>query len=248
MGMDLSDITYRIEKAFDIDLSWEEVADLARDDDITVGDLFSLLLKKIYLRDVGRYDIRLNYDLWVEIQSVLHSVTNVPTNRIELKTLLKTLFPRKTRRAQWDALRDACPYRVRKLDYPRGLRVVGFSLAAGMVLIEQFQIWKIPGANWFWPLLGLFGIWVFVETYLKVLSICAPLQICFPAGMVTVKQLCRAVLATDYMHICKNVEVPLDQRCLTAWQEFTEILVDVLGVDKDEITFRSLLVRDLGTE
>jgi hypothetical protein len=145
MGLDLLDIQFRIEKEFDIAMSSEDFMSLVRDRDITVGDLYSLLLTKLHLRDVARNDFGLNYRLWEEMQGVVQSVTAVPREQIELKTPLEALFPSEGRRATWDALRSACPYHIRELDYPKAVRAVGFSLAIGMVLVEQFHIWQLAG-------------------------------------------------------------------------------------------------------
>jgi acyl carrier protein len=246
MGLDVMDIAYRVEKTFKIDLSHDDFLGLVRDKDIAVGDLYDLVLTRMHLRDAARHDIRLNYDLWRQMQRALHTVTYVPLSQIELKTPLDALFPQETRRAAWDALGETCSYRLRELDYPETVRVVGFLLAAGMALVEQLQLWQLPGVKWIWPLLGIIGIWMFVETYMKILTICAPLRTRFPAGMTTVKDLCRAVLARNYSEICQSVDVPYDERSLAIWEQLTDILVDVLSVKADEITFRSRLFRDLG--
>lgn len=246
MGMDLIDVTFRLEKSFQIDLSQDDLARLLRDQDIVVGDLYELVLTKLHLRDTGRHSLRLNERLWLEIRGVLHTVTCTPLHQIELKTQLEALFPKSRRRSGWDAFRDACPYRVVELDYPPGVRVTGSMLAASVVLIEQLQIWQIAGAKWFWPLLGLLGIWMFSETYLKILAVFAPFRSRFPTGMKNVKDLCRRVLATNYAEICQSTEWPLDQRCVDVWQRFVEILSEALGVEPEEVTFRSRLFRDLG--
>lgn len=245
MGLDLLDITFRIEEEFEIDLSSDDLDGIVRDRDITVGDLYELVLRKLHLRDFARYDVRLNYALWTELRGIIHSVTEVPLDQIELKTPLEELFPRKSRRATWKALRQASPYRIRTLDYPRAVRTAGFLLALVMALFEQVRIWQLPGVKWLWPLLGLLGVWMLVESYAKVLSILAPLRNCFPSGMTTVKDLCRAVLATNYADLGRHVEIPLDDRCLVVWERLTAILVEALGVDVDEVTFRSRLVKDL---
>lgn len=246
MGLDILDIQFRIEKTFDIKLSGGDFTGLVRDRDITVGDLYKVVLRKIHLRDVARHDIRLNYRLWREVQGVLESVTKTPRERIELKTPLETLFPRETRREAWDALRSACPHRIRELEYPKIVGRLGFTLAVAVVLIEHFRIWLIAGAIWLWPVLGALGIWMVAETYLKLLSICAPLRNRFPSGMITVKDLCRAVLATNYEDLCTDVEIPLDERCLVVWEQLRGVLSDALGVDAERITFRSRLIGDLG--
>lgn len=53
MGLDLLEIQFRIEKTFDVKLSTTDFADLAHDRDIAVGDIYSVLLTKLRLCDVG---------------------------------------------------------------------------------------------------------------------------------------------------------------------------------------------------
>jgi len=247
MGLDFVEIVLDTEKTFGVELSEEDIEQLPREGDITVGDLYSLVLKKLHLRDVGRHDVRLNYHLWEGIRRVIESVTNVPLERIQLKTPLETLFPRETRRATWEALRRASPYRIPTLDYPKVVRRLGLTLAAAVVLIEQLGIWPIAGPKWLWPVLGILGIWMVSETYLKVLWICAPLRTSFPSRMTTVKDLCRTVLGANYEDVCRDLEIPMDDRCLAVWSQLTRMLAEQLGVDADTITFRSRLFRDLGT-
>jgi hypothetical protein len=115
-----------------------------------------------------------------------------------------------------------------------------------MVLVEQFQIWRVPGAKWFWPAIGLLGLWMVGETYAKVLWVLSPLRFDFPSGITTVKDLCRLVLATNYEDICRGAEMTLDKRSIAVWQQLTGILSDELGVEADAVTFRSRLVQDLG--
>lgn len=246
MGLDILDIQFRVEKAFGVELTHDDLFEVMRDRDILVGDLYSLLLKKLLLHDVARYDVRLNYRLWEQMQRVVQSASGAPLEQIELKTPLAVLFPRDTRRTAWETLRRECPYRLAQLDYPKAVRWAGFGLAVGMVLVEQLRIGWAAGANWLWPVLGLIGIWMVSETYLKVLWMCRPLRNSFPARMATVKDLCRTVLATNYEEICGSSEIPFDDRCLEVWRQLTGILVDALGVEADAITFRSRLFQDLG--
>jgi hypothetical protein len=128
------------------------------------------------------------------------------------------------------------------------VRTVAFLLAVAMALFEQLQIWQIAGVQWLWPLLGLLALWMLAETYAKMLSILSPLRNRFSLGMTTVKDLCRAVLATNYADFCGHAEIPLDDRAVVVWEKLTAILVDALGVDADEVTFRSRLVKDLAME
>ena len=246
MGLDLLDITFRIEKAFQIEMSRQDFFELWRDGDIVAGDLYEFILRKMHLRDVGRRSVRLNEYVWSQIQAALHSATAAPLVQIQLGLRLEELFPRETRRDRWRALREQSPYQIAELDYPKFVRVFGFLLAIGVVVVEQRQIWQIPGANWFWPVLGIFAVWMIGETYLKLLSVCSALRNRFPGKMQTVKDLCRTVMSTNYAEICRGAEISIDQRSAVVWEQLVEILASALGVDAREVTFRSRLVGDLG--
>lgn len=246
MGIDLLDISFRIEKALGVRMTPEEFAKISRKRDILVGDLYGLLLNKLGLCDFTRDDIQLNYFLWSEIQSTLQSVTGLPAEAIELGTPLEELFPKPTRREMWASLREICPYRIGELDYPRGVRRMGFALAACMASIEQFHIWQIGIPKWIWPFLGVIGLWMFSETHLKILRICAPYRICFPSKLATVKDLCRSLLAANYREICEQAEIAFDQRSMAVWEQLVQILREALGVEADEVAFHRRLIRDLG--
>jgi CO/xanthine dehydrogenase Mo-binding subunit len=107
---------------------------------------------------------------------------------------------------------------------------------------------------WLWPILGLVGIWMFAESYGKVIAIFAAWRIRFPGGMKIVKDLARAVVATDYQTILAgsskgpagSCDLPADDRCLAIWQQLQEILADALGVKAEEVTLKSRLIADLG--
>lgn len=131
--------------------------------------------------------MRVNYALWKQVHEGIRRATNVPLEAVDLSTSLERIFPRDTRREAWERLRNALPYRVRELDYPKPVRVISFGLAGAVVFVEQFQIWQLPGMKWFWPVVGLFGLWIFVETYAKVLGILRPFRNSLPSRMVTVK-------------------------------------------------------------
>ncbi len=252
MGLDALDVKYRIEKEFHVALSQQDLLDLMRDGDVTVGDLFDCLLNKLMLVDVGRSSVRLNYCLWEAIRRDLQAATQLPLGQIQLRTRLDELFPGPTRRAAWGALRSGCPYHVSELDYPPVMQGLGWGLAIAMVATEQAQLGRMIGVAWLWPVLGLLGLWLVCETYFKLVRICAPLRSRFPRRMKTVKDLCRSILAANYADVCHDFQVSseyrylLDERPGVVWQKLTEILANVLGVPVDEITFRSRLFRDLG--
>lgn len=246
MGLDLLDIKFRIEKVFQIELDDRQLVEVIRDKDIVASDLYELILCRLHLCDVGRHDIPLNFRLWEEIQSLLHDTTGVALEEIRPGTPLESLFPRNRRRQLWNDFREKSSYRLRELEYPRSVRAVGLILAVAMVVFEQVQLFKLPGAKWFWMLLGVLGVWMFVETYTKLLAIAAPWRAAFPPGLNTVKDLCRTVLAANYSEICQISLQATDAHAALVWQQLKDILAETLDVDEAEITFRTRLVADLG--
>ncbi len=162
----------------------------------------------------------------------------VAVDDVQLKTPLETLFPLETVPHGWEALHAAGPYRIATLGYPAAVRPIGILLAAAMALVEQFRIWDIPGAIWLWPILGLFWVPMFAETYGKMMRTLAAWRLRFPLGMKTVKDLVRDVLRnnSEAIVVAKQGKVaggdyiPVDDRCIAVRQQLRQILSDVLGV------------------
>ena len=256
MGLDLLDVAFRVEKTFGVPLAASDFEQLVRDRDIVVGDLYELILRRVHARDMVRNDVRLNFALWEELQQQLGAAAGVPVDEVQLKTPLELLFPPGTRRVAWERLRAASRYRIPTLDYPWPVRPIGFSLALAMALLEQFRIWQVVGVLWLWPILGLVGLWMFAESYGKVIAALAAWRIHFPRGMRIVKDLARAVVATNYEAILAgspkgpagSYDLPADDRCVAIWQQLREILADALGVKVEEVTLKSRLIADLGAD
>lgn len=250
MGLDLLDVVFRVEERFGVPVADDDFQRIVRDGDIVVGDFYALILRRVHARDTVRQDVHLNFALWEDLREQLGAAAGVPAGEILLKTPLETLFPAGGRRVAWDKLRAASRYRIAKLDYPPLVRPISFSLALAMALLEQFPIWRVPQAQWLWPLLGLIGIWVFAETYGKAMVVFAVWRVRFPGGMRSVKDLARSLVATEYEAILADSprarDLPAEDRCLAIWEEFREVLADALGVNVDAITPKSRLFGDLG--
>jgi acyl carrier protein len=254
MGLDLLDIEFRLEKAFGIKMDAEDFESLVRDRDVVVGDLYGLILRKIHIRDTVRTNIHLNFAVWEELQEHLSKASGIAKGEILLKTMLEDIFPRDTRRVAWEGMRSASPYRIASLDYPWAVRPIGLSLAAAVVLIEQFQIWRIPGALFLWPILGIVGVWMFAESYTKVMFFFAAWRTQFPKGMKSVKDLVRSILANNSEKIVGDkqggivgeVEIPIDDQSVAVWRQLQEILSDALGVKAEKVTLESRMIADLG--
>ena len=256
MGLDPLDIVFRLEKNLGIKISQDEFTGIVRDRDILVGDLYDLVLEKTDLADVptDNYfphrnqvwnEIRLNHALWREVRDAIHTATGESLQRIRLATPLTELFPESTRLSDWSRLRDVCRYKLAGLSYPPTVRFVGGLLAIAMVAVHLFHV---PFLEFLWPFLLFIGLWMFVETYSRVLPMFRRFRTRFPPGMRTVKDLCRPALMVNYQLLCENAEVPLDIRCLHVWQQLVNALTDSLGIDEDKITFRSRLIADLGMD
>ncbi len=247
LGLDFFDVAFRIEKQFGIKISQDDLLTISRDNDVRAGDLYDLMLRKLNLQDNTRNSVGLNLFLWRQLQEIVADVVDKPHDEVMLQSPMEQLFPANHRRHQWDELRDASPYHIRELDYSPFVRLVALALTSFVVYVEWGQLWQIPIMNGLLPVLGLLGIWIFAETYLKMLGFLAPWRNSIPKQLTTMKELCRDVLASNYEDVCQDAEMnpEIDSRCHAVWLHLVEILCESLGVDPDEITFQSRLIRDL---
>jgi hypothetical protein len=248
MGLDLLDITYRLEESLGVEIEQTDFEGIVRDRDVLVGDLYNLILAKLDLRDVGRYHYGLNAALWEAVRDRVAEVSQQPAETIEPATPLAALFPRKERRDRWAALRESSPLRIPELDYPVAVRYTAAGLALGMVAVDYLKIWQFAAARWLWPLLAILGLWMLAETHFKVMAMLRPFRTAFPRQMQTMKDLCRQVLALNYADIHRQAELPADPRCGEVWETLVSVLAEVLAVEPEEIGFHSRLVHDLGAE
>lgn len=248
MGLDLLDITYRLEKSLGVKIELTDFEGIVRDRDVLVGDLYNLILAKLDLRDVGRYDYGLNVALWEAVRQRVAEVSQRPSETIEPATPLAELFPRNTRRERWAALRESLPLRIPELDYPVAVRYAAAGLALGMVAVDYLKIWQFAAARWLWPLLAILGLWLLAETHFKVMARLRPFRMAFPRQMRTMKDLCRHALALNYAEIHRQADLSADPRCGDVWEKLVAVLAEVLAVEPEEIAFHSRLVRDLGME
>lgn len=248
MGLDLFDLTYRIEKELGVEISCDDLQTLTRQNDIVVGDLYALILKRLGLENDARYSLAVNRRVWQEVQASLAQVIGRPPTDIRLETPLDILFPPSARRTLWMQFRSQSPFEFPDLDYPRWVMAAGWGLAITAVGMEQLQLWQLRPAGWFWPLLGVLGLWTVWETHRKLLSGLARFRTVFPSRLRTVKDLCRAILAANLRHAALEAGgmPPVCESSIHIWEQLQDILSLVLGVERTQITFRSRLIRDLG--
>ena len=251
MGLDLLDIAYRIENEFELKIDPSDLEQIARNGDITVGALFELILAKLHYRERVQKSVQVNFEFWREMRATIRAATGIPVDSIELGVPLATLFPKPSRAALWSELQSECPYIVPPLEYPTLVKYLGFALALTMLAIEFFQWWRFAAIAWLGPVLWIVALLILGETYFRIVTILRPWRNAFPAGLKTVKDLCRSVLKWNFQAVCQgdriaSAKMPLDDRCLIAWEKLTKILVDALGVAPSDITFRARLAGDLG--
>ena len=249
MGLDFLDVTFRLERSLGVSLTQDDLQSIERNGDVRVGDLYELLLSKLGIEDNFRNSYSLNQVLWLDIQAVLSEVTRIPKSKILLQSSLDVMFPKPTRREDWDRLADLSAYAIPELDYSPVVRLMAVATA---ILVAYLEIQNLRIVPWLFPLMGFLSIWVFAETYLKMLKILTPYRQSIPSNLATVKELCRAVLSLNYEEICRDAthrlafSTNLDERCLSVWKELVETLSETLGADTEEIDFRTRLLADLG--
>ena len=246
MGLDAIEIQMEIEETFGIEWTDDDYLAVSKDNDITVGAMYERILEKAGLHDDARNNLRLNFQLWKQTQIALHQITAWPLDKVELSTPLEDLFPTDRRRDLWDDFQQAYEYRIPELDYPLKVRFVAISLAAVPFLVEQVHIFLVPGFEIIKGVCILLGLWLFSETYLKMLPLLAGYRTAIPHNVLTVKELCHWILGANFRELCHDNEIPLAPKCMAVWELLTQVFVNSLEVEESDVTYQTRLFDDLG--
>lgn len=252
MGMDLVEVSLDIEDRFGIFLYEDEWAAIWQNNDIRVGDLFTLIVYNVERINVAKNDIVEVQSFWSEIRSGINRATGIESDRILLSTPLAELFPVESIAQQWEILQVSIRYTLPRLRYPGALPFVGALLMIGGLILQQIQLWQLPILLNVFPVLIALGIWMLVETWLKVLRFLSRYRTRFPDGVQTVKDLCKRIQHVNPRLMAPQSHadsVPIDtpvsiESSPEVWSQLVKILVGVLGIQPSEISLDSLLIKD----
>jgi len=249
MGLDFWDVTLRIEQEFGISLTDFGTESLPSERELEVGDLYFWLFRQLQLHDAAKRDLAFNRWHWQRMQSLLASVTQTDVESIELSTPLVTLFPRSQRCKMWEQLQRDCL--LAPLKQPPSVSCCGL-LAAGLLCVYTplallFEFHKHPNDFlWLIPLGLVISIW----KSRSILRFLEYLWADFPKECVTVKDLCRSVLASNLTRLSEQSPITLvraeTRSSLEVFNQLRAVLVDCISVDADKVTLNAKFYSDLG--
>jgi acyl carrier protein len=260
MGIDLLDITFRMERTFGVRLSlddllqaagYESVAELAASPepfDITVGQIYEQLLGR--LRTVETVVPR-RKQMLDRVRAALARECAVPAKMIEGSTMLEELIAHGDRAASWMRLQARLGRRLPALLLPPTLRtavtIIWHVIGAIVGLLAA------PTAD---PLLNAVVSVAVFALFAGAAWLCS--RTLFPWRRTWIPEQCATVDAL-IEHALGETPLPVSSRrnaacdsepdCWTradVWDALQTILSECLGVDRDDIRPASRLVADLG--
>ena len=241
MGLELVEIVMDVEKTFAIRLPHIEGSYIS-----TVGQLYDCIVKTLSEKQSVTC---LTSHVFYRLRNALQSARGLARRQIRPSTPLERIIPLSARRTTWKKLEQALAEHVPTLRRPRPLSVVlavvaivlGWFGTFGLVFESDLKrmiarpavafgcmFFFVPAAAFF----GLVGLWF-----------TAPLAVVLPAGIRTVGDLARAVVAMNYGDPAKEERQWSTEEI---WRTLQNIIVDVLAVDPGEITREARFVEDLG--
>lgn len=259
MGIDLLDVSFRLENTTGVRLSQSDWQSLAMNGDVTVGDLYSLLLCRLKYDANVKTDIQLNETVWQQTRLAIAQVANVPMPDVTMQRSLEELLPESSRPEMWKRLQETLKLSVPLLELPPSLRrrrvlEVNVILLA-IPLVPAGVLWSIllrdqhPDSLWFLPIVFVLSTLISAALYsVRHHSYWERRRRVLPRGVETVKELCRRIRDLNaFRLIGRPLSQDLDE-CQKIWTSLKDCLINALGVDEDEVTMEARLIKDLGAE
>jgi acyl carrier protein len=230
MGLDYVELVLEVEKRFQIAIADEEAGDVR-----TAGDLYQLILGKLPAHDSS---ICLTSVAFYRTRRAMVEVLNVERKQVKPSTVLESLLPRQRRRRQWQELRASMALSLPNLEHAGWLQATFF---AGSVAVSVLPV-ILGKVSYLWILpLVLLG---FIGGFLLMLA--TPMLASeWPGSLTTVGDLAKDVLARNYALLASGVQGWNEQE---VWESLCRIMVDQLGLRRQEITPEARIVDDLGVE
>ena len=239
MGVDFLDILMRVERQFGISIP-------NRDPELsnaqTVGGFYDLILRRLAPDKPEGRITSLAYD---SLRQALASVSGADIASIKASTDLSALLPVAGRRVAWKRLESQLGLRLPRLGLPGGVSLV----MALITMIIGIVVGRTEGIA--------AGLMVFAIVIAIAIQLAKPLSVCFPTRYplgreflrlrptrtVTVDDLNEQIVAENYKTLVERTNRWSRDE---VWTILTQILVDALDVDPDEIKPESRFVEDLG--
>lgn len=265
MGVDMLDITFRLEKKLGLQIDGAEFWNKAVEDietspgrhrkDVRVSRLLEVLCELTGSSGQSHFDVDLSRQRMIE---ALQSCFDIAPGRLTLETKLCEVIPRQKRSVHWERLAVALGQPLPTLQRPVvvrllcGLSVFAAVVSCGWLTVELTRAYcDVRVANALGTLCIGFTIGFGILWH-------RPRPTQFLWNCQTIDDLAQCVACCDAVQIARQNAAAIQTHQSPPhpnpwtrdmlWRVLHEVLVDVLGVDDDEVVPQALLVRDLGCE
>jgi acyl carrier protein len=237
MGLDLMDVVFRLERTFSIKIKRDDLAEVVSDG--TVASLYRLILRRLGPNERPRC---LGPPVFYHFRRAAADLFGTPSDVITPSSRLADVIPTRDRRRDWHRLREAIDLQLPALRRPPWLVVLMHAglIASGLLGLLAYFVLK-PVGDPTWLALGTFGGIVLKSAAAYVLTL--PWAVCFPASCVTVKDLVKTVLRSDYGRVIQHERAWHE---LEVWYAFQDVFAEMLNIRVHQITADARLVEDLG--
>ena len=245
MGVDLLDITFRIEKSFGIRMTFDEwltIAGVTGETvepgiDFTVQQVFDHILDRLDESPSGYGPPQVSREVLLE---TLSRFFDVPIEDLSLNTELDGLLSSADRAEKWSELSRCFKLRLPPLRRSTWLTV----LIALPVLATPVVVFGLL-RTWDFCVGGLLSVVATGTVWGTVLHMTAGRAVVLPRQCRTVQGLKGLLNGSAHK---ADMDQPGNWSREDVWGRLQEILVDCLGVDAGEVTPEARLIGDLGAE
>ncbi len=240
MGLDIVELIFAVEKAFQIHLEDAECERIS-----TVGQLHELILSKLS-GPVARLHpgVCMTSAAFYRTRRTIVDTLGLERRQIKPATTLDSLLPKPTRRTKWKLLQTASQLKLPRLDLPAwafwSSFAIGMPLAMlplGVGALGKPSLTSLAILAW----LLLLGLLLSALIRRAARSLATE----FPNSAATVGDLSRLVLAHNFSAIEKDAGGWSERE---SWDLLVEIIVRQTGIDRDRITPDASFVQDLGLD
>lgn len=234
MGLDVVELVMEVEDTFQIEIAYDDYADIR-----TVGDLHQYILRQLQ----GQYELQLIHPTcpsvppFLAIRKALRSLLPVQRHQLRPRTELVRIIPRDSRRTIWDRFQSLTNIKLPPLILPKALRAIVATMAATLFAVLTL------GALYFIGPYGLIvafmtslGIWYFLYISTR------PLAVAFPSNCSTITDVVRFARPPRYP---PQRSTPISTDSDHIWKRLVQIIVDILNVKESEVTSSTRFIEDL---
>lgn len=233
MGLDAVEIVMRVEKTFDIKIKDAE-AEAIR----TVGDMHNIVWSKI---DGKPSESCVSQSIFYKLRSSITDIYGADRANITPSTMLPAIIPNKQHPGYWQSFSRATSFKLPELIYRAPYSNIRYLLSVNIIVCCIISILFALHYSSFWPLLLIpasYILWRVFNRFFSDKKTAAP--------EIDIRQFVAQVFALNFDNLTNTKGEAIYIGRVEMERVINNLIVDVLGVDIEEVTPEKSFVKDLG--